>query len=448
MGKTGRTGPKGMRNRTCQRAARLCRSMTDCRVLFAVPLAALVAVIALFASSGAAAPPRSPHLTPVVLFPAFHLTRLRVTVHNQGVDPACPRSGSFEDWYENPHPSTRFSQVCRDELMTLRYNPSSNLPMPRRFSEQPGVTVKVIDYGQTASAPYYRPMYRALERAGYTADRNVRVAGYDARLTPDQGGFLRRAISLIEQTYRGNDDQPVELVGHSNGPLYAQYLLTHTSRAWRHKYIHGFTPIAGNFPGQGSLYSIVFTGLNVEKFSYPTTHANAVSSARMYLTSPATYMSAADPAVFGHREVVLKNSSTGVTYTPADYRRLFADADLPVARQIADYYIGFVKFRSPRDFPDVDVTAEKGSGIPTIVGAVLPNFAVGQLVKPSALLNRSGDINQEDITNNAVRVWKAMRCYRFTLTDNPGVNHFALPVNRKVLRRLIADVRRPRSRCG
>ncbi len=421
--------------------------MSDRRTLFVAPLAALVAAIAVFAASGAAAPRRGPHLTPVVLFPAFHLTRLRVTVHNQRIDRACPRSGSFEDWYENPHPSTTFSQVCRDELMTLRYDPNPKVPMPRRFSDQAGVSVKVIDYGQTASAPYYRPMYQALERVGYTADLNIRVAGYDARLTPDQGGFLRRAISLIEQTYRRNGDRPVELVGHSNGPLYAQYLLTHTSHAWRHKYIHGFTPIAGNFPGQGSLYSIIFTGLNIEKFTYPTTHANAVSSARMYLTSPATYMSAADPAVFAHREVVLRNSSTGVKYTPADYRRLFADARLPIARQIADYYIGFVKFRNPRNFPDVDVTAEKGSGIPTVVGAVLPNFAVGQTVKPSALLQRSGDINQEDITNNAIRVWKAMRCYRFTLTDNPGVNHFALPVNPKVLRRLVADVRHARSRC-
>lgn len=422
--------------------------MSNRRTLLLSPLAALIAAVALIVPSGTAAQATKPRLTPVVLFPAFHLTILRVTVRNQKVDPACPRSGSFEDFFQNPHPGGRFSQVCRDELMTLRYNPNPMLAMPRRFSNQPGVTVSVVDYGKIDSAPYYQPMYRALERVGYTANVNIRVAGYDARLTPDQGGFLPHAISLIEQTYRSNGDQPVELVGHSNGPLYAQYLLTHTSRAWRHKYIHGFTPIAGNFPGQGSPYSLIFTGLNIENFGYPKTQANAVSSARMYLTSPATYMSAADPAVFGHREVVLKNSSTGVRYTPADYRRLFADANLPVARQIADYYIGFVKFRTPRDFPYVDVTAEKGSGIPTVVGAVLPSFKLGQLVRPSALLERSGDINQEDITNNAVRVWKAMPCFRFTLTDNPHVNHFELPINRKVLARLIADLRRPRSRCA
>ena len=137
-------------------------------------LAALAAATAAVASS-AAAPPRG--VTPVVLFPAFHFTKLLVTVHNQTAAPGCPRSGSFQDWFENPHPSKAFSQVCRDELLTLRYNPNPRLPMPRRFSNQRGVTVRIIDYGHTASAPFYGPMYRALEAAGYTVNKNVRVAG-------------------------------------------------------------------------------------------------------------------------------------------------------------------------------------------------------------------------------------------------------------------------------
>ena len=124
----------------------------------------------------------------------------------------------------------------------------------------------------------------------------------------------------------------------------------------------------------------MLTGLNIENFSYPKTRANAISSARMFLSSPASYMSSADPAVFGRSEVVVKDAATGVEYTPADYRRFFTDAHLPDALQIANYYIGFVKFRQPADFPDVDVSAERGSGIPTVVGAVLPNLTVGQIV--------------------------------------------------------------------
>jgi lecithin-cholesterol acyltransferase len=277
---------------------------------------------------------------------------------------------------------------------------------------------------------------------------NIRVAGYDARLTPDMGGFLERTKQLIEDTYRDNGRRHVHLIGHSNGPLYAQYLLTHTSRAWRDKYIHGFTPIAGNFPGQGIIYPIFFTGLNIIDFSFPTTKANAESSARMYLSSPSTYMSAADPRIFGDREIVVRDASTGRTYTPQDISRLFKVARLPQAEEIADYYIGFVKFVDPAHFPYVDVYAEKGSGITTTVGIQLHNLTVGQLLDASPVFfTRNGDVNQEDITNNAILAWKAMPCFHFSLTDNPGVDHFSLPSHPGVLTRLLTNLRRPRSAC-
>jgi lysophospholipase-3 len=292
-------------------------------------------------------------------------------------------------------------------------------------------------------------MYRALEAAGYVRDLNIRVAGYDSRLTPDQGGFLQRTKRLIEATYRANGDTPVHLVGHSNGPIYAEYLLTHTSRAWKARYIHGFTPIAGNLPGQGALYPIFFTGLNIQDFTYPATLANARSSARMYLSAPSSYISAADPRVFGDRETVVQDESTGRSYTPEDYRRLFGDAGLAWAEPIADYYIGFLHMADSSSFPMVDVYAEKGSGIDTVVGLGPDDLTVGQLLDPAApVFTRDGDINQEDITNDAVGAWAAMPCFHFSLTDNPGVDHFSLPGNAGVLSRLIADAARPRSRCS
>jgi hypothetical protein len=99
-------------------------------------------------------------------------------------------------------------------------------------------------------------------------------------------------------------------------------------------------------------------------------------------------------------------------------------------------------------FPNVDVYAEKGSGIDTLVGLGLTDLTVSQLVTgTSELFTRDGDINQEDITNDAVNAWTAMNCWHFCLTDNPGVNHFELPSNPDVLARLIADANAPRSNC-
>src|SRR3954469_19312748 len=111
--------------------------------------AAIAAALIVLPSGTTAA---RPALNPVVVLPAFHFTKLRVTVHDQRTDPACPRSGSFEDWFLNDHPSTAFSQVCRDELMTLRYE--SRGPWDERFSEQRGVKVEILDYGKTGSAPF------------------------------------------------------------------------------------------------------------------------------------------------------------------------------------------------------------------------------------------------------------------------------------------------------
>jgi lecithin-cholesterol acyltransferase len=417
--------------------------LSPARLSLAAIAAAVTFVIA--SSPAVAAPAR----TPIVFFPGYGTTVLRVTVHDQTSVKGCPPSGTYEDGIP-ANVGTTFSQVCRDRLITPRWSPNRRLPWPKRFSLPPGVRVSIPHYGQTTSAPVYTDFYEALEAAGYTAGRNLMVAGYDFRLTPDLGGFLSRTKRLIVQTWRRNHRRPVRLVGHSNGPLYAQYLLTHVSAQFKHKYIQGFTDIAGNLPGQGALWAWVFTGVEVPTvFSLPTTVATARSSARLMALSPATWMSASDPAVFGRREVVIKDGATGRSYTPADTTRLLHDAGLDRIRGMIEHYLGFVRFRDPKDFPDVDVTAEAGSGLATPVGIVLPSLKRGQVVDSATAqyIDLPGDSNQEYITNDAVRVWRKMRCYRFRFNDDPGVTHLGLVTDPAVIKRLLADLKRPRARC-
>jgi lysophospholipase-3 len=160
-------------------------------------------------------------------------------------------------------------------------------------------------------------------------------------------------------------------------------------------------------------------------------------------------MSISDPAVFGRREIVVEDRATGRSYTPADTYRLLHDAKLDAIKPIVRHYLGFVKFADRKHFPNVDVSAEIGSGLPTPVGIGLPNLTTGQVVNQATadLINLPGDGNEEYITNDAIRIWHRMRCHRFRLTDNPRISHIALVIDHGVIHRLLSDLDRPRSHC-
>lgn len=392
-------------------------------------------------------PPQETVLPPVVVFPAFHFTKLEVVAQNQTALPECAPSGTFDEWFSNPDPGMTYDQVCRDKLLTLVVDPDKSKPMAERLKNVAGVTVKIKDFGKTASAPFYEDLYKGLEAAGYVRDESIRVAGYDARLTPDLDGFLERTKGLIEETYAQNKNTPVHLVGHSNGPLYMQYLLNNTPAEWKNKYLHGMTPFAGNWVGQGFVYMVVFTGLNTVDFSFPKDMANAASSAAMYLSHPSTYMSFADPAIFKNQEVVIRVAGGGKEYTPQDAMALFTDAQMPLAAELTAYYTGFVTIDA-MSYPGIDTYAEKGSGIDTVVGVELANLTPGQLLgDPPVFITRMGDINQEDLTNDSIAHWKDMPCHHFELTDNPGVDHFSLPANADVIQRLVTHLNATKSVC-
>jgi len=311
--------------------------------------------------------------------------------------------------------------------------------MPERISNQDGVTVSIKDYGLTESVlpAMYEPMFTFLEEAGYVRNVSIRVAGYDSRLSPDLGGFLERSIALIEETYRDNGNLPVHLVAYSQGNVQAQYLLTHTSQEWKNRFIHGFTAIGGNWPGEGDMYSTLFTGLNVNDFTVPTDPENAASSAAMYQTWPSMYFVAPDP-FFYKKEVVVIGIQGGEQYTAQKYWQLFRDADMPLSRELADYYIGLVKFATPQHFPNVDVYAEIGTGLPTVVGVELKELKGDTWAdNVTDVFLRDGDGVVEDIANESILVWEKMRCHHFELNDNPGVHHYDLPADEGLLTRLL-----------
>jgi lysophospholipase-3 len=402
---------------------------------------AVAAVILVMSSllPAAAAP-----LTPVILFPGWGTTRLEVRVHNQSVAPDCPGSGTFE--YTILAPATAFSQVCQNKLLTLVYHFDRRTPpgtaRAPRVSEQRGVRVSVADYGTTESAPLYESLFAVLEHAGYQRNVNLRVAGYDFRLTPNMGGFMKRTRALIRKTYRDNPQHPGAPRGPRTGRSRA-VPLTHTARRWRNKCIrlHAHRrQLAGQDRGTRC-------SSPVSTCPRSATRPTRVSAEQRSRCEPsATYMSAS-----GLRTSETRRSSSdraGGQGYPAGLPAAVRGRRVDAGAEDRALLLRRGKFRPPF-FPDVDVYAEKGSGLATHVGIQLPDLTVGQVLgNAPVFITRDGDSNQEDITNDAVRVLHAMPCYHFELHDNPGVNHVALALGSPpVWQRLLMHLQQPKSRC-
>ena len=179
-------------------------------------------------------------------------------------------------------------------------------------------SVRILDYGKTESAPFYEPMYEALEAAGYTRDQNVRVAGYDARLTPDMDGFLAaheaadREHVPRERPHAGAPRRPLERPALRAVPAHAHVSgpgRTSTSTASRRS--------PATSPARGSSTRCSSPGSTSQDFSFPATVANAREQ-RPHVPHRALELHErrATRAIFRGPRPSCEDASTGRSYTP------------------------------------------------------------------------------------------------------------------------------------
>lgn len=177
---------------------------------------------------------------PVVFFPGYGLSVMQVTVEGQTAFPSCPGSGNYSLHYQSPSTQNGFDLTCMTQLLTLSYN-----NITRSFSNVPGVTPMLQDFGSAACAPFYEPFFTALRDDGWTDNVDLFGACYDWRMAPNVdaiagSNFVANVTSLVTNAYLNNNNQKVYLIGHSNGPIMIQYLLDVWTQSFKDTYIGPF----------------------------------------------------------------------------------------------------------------------------------------------------------------------------------------------------------------
>lgn len=315
---------------------------------------------------------------------------------------------------------------------------ASQLP-PGTFSSLEGVTAELPDYGSPSCAcPLYQPFFSLLENTvGLEREKSLFVGCYDYRITPNADvtpghQFLTATKELVERAYELNGGQKVILIGHSNGPIMIQYFLLQQTPEWREKYVHIFQGIAGNWAGQGSFVSPVFTGYSFRYYDAPTNPAAAPTLASW----PSSYFAMAQPKVYGDKEKVI--AVKGKYYGPLDYERLFKDAGSPLSWELFRLSNGL---SSPDKHPGVDVYSTYGYNLSTDIGAELKELKIG--TEPIRYWTTDGDGDQEYIDNESDLRWANVTGFSFRALKVPNVQHLLLPYDveiLKVITKLVYDI--------
>ncbi|KAK9072181.1 hypothetical protein SSX86_008613 [Deinandra increscens subsp. villosa] len=152
---------------------------------------------------------------------------------------------------------------CFAERMTIYYDRDVD-----DYRNAPGVETRVTQFGSTQSllcldpslkhiTSYMEALVESIQQLGYKDSQNLFGAPYDFRYGLASEGhpsyvgstFLENLKQLVENASNANGGNPVILVSHSLGGLFALQLLNRNPPSWRKQYVKHFIALSAPWGG-------------------------------------------------------------------------------------------------------------------------------------------------------------------------------------------------------
>nr|GMD99472.1 lecithin-cholesterol acyltransferase-like 1 [Ipomoea batatas] len=346
--------------------------------------------------------------------------------------------GWFRLWFDSSvllSPLTK----CFSERMMLYYD--SDLD---DYYNAPGVETRVPNFGSTQSllyldpnlkhiSAYMAPLVESLEQLGYEDGKNMFGAPYDFRYGlaakghPSQVGskFLDDLKNLIETASDSNGGQPVILVSHSLGGLFALQLLDRNPISWRRKYIKHLVALSAPW---GGAVDEMLTLASGNTLGVPLVREEQRSSeSNMWLLPSPTIFGSTKPLVVTPR----------AEYTAGDISRFLADIEfsdgvsryesrvLPLVERVAAS-------------PGVPVTCIFGSGVETAETLV---YGEGGFDEQPEIVYGDGDGMVNMVSLRALQwQWGNDTEQEVEMIKIPGVSHMSMVKDNGAIDRIVEEI--------
>nr|GMD80774.1 lecithin-cholesterol acyltransferase-like 1 [Ipomoea batatas]GMD96403.1 lecithin-cholesterol acyltransferase-like 1 [Ipomoea batatas] len=351
--------------------------------------------------------------------------------------------GWFRLWFDSSvllSPLTK----CFSERMMLYYD--SDLD---DYYNAPGVETRVPNFGSTQSllyldpnlkhiSAYMAPLVESLEQLGYEDGKNMFGAPYDFRYGlaakghPSQVGskFLDDLKNLIETASDSNGGQPVILVSHSLGGLFALQLLDRNPISWRRKYIKHLVALSAPW---GGAVDEMLTLASGNTLGVPLVDPLQVREEQR--SSESNMWLLPSPAIFGGTKPLVVTPRA--EYTAGDISRFLVDIGFSdgVSRYESRVLPLVERVAAP---PGVPVTCIFGSGVETAETLV---YGEGGFDKQPEIVYGDGDGTVNMVSLTALQwQWGNDTQQEVEVIKIPGVSHMSMVKDNGAIDRIVEEI--------
>jgi len=373
------------------------------------------------------------NVTPVVIIPGTGGNQLEAKLNRQHVlYPHCEKTKDwFRLWLDVWSLARTKNLKCWCDNMKTYYDPKTG-----KTTNTPGVETRVQGWGETSTVEYLDPSWSAwaigadkymeplikeMVSWGHVKGKTVRAAPYDFRYAPhSQPEYFQNLKTLIEETYKLNNNKKVAVFAHSMGGLFGLYFFKQQTQDWKNQYVHSYISSGTPYEGVAMQHRLFVSGYNMA--------ISVVESCllREQQRSQETnvLMLAKFGTAFGNSDVIVQTPEK--SYTAADTEEVMRKS-FPVGVQMMQHY------KSPdykQENPGVPFHCFVSNGVDTAEKFTYKNTinAVNGTCEDPTVTNGDGDgtVNYKSL----IGCEKMSKPGAFKLHQTSGASHVGMLSNK------------------
>ncbi|XP_072383690.1 lysosomal phospholipase A and acyltransferase-like isoform X1 [Diabrotica undecimpunctata] len=302
--------------------------------------------------------------------------------------------------------------IYDNKTRTTRNNDGVDIRVPGWGGSE---TVEWLDPSHASTGKYFVGIGNTLVEMGYVRNVSIKGAPYDFRKAPNENqDFFVNLKTLVEDTYKENNNTPVVLLAHSMGGPMSLTFLNRQTQSWKDKYIRCLISLAAVWGGSVKAVKVFAIGDDLGSYALRESVMR-----QEQITSPSLAWLLPSKLFWKPDEVLVQTDKKN--YTINDLEQFFQGINYPngweMRKDTEPYQVNFKP-------PGVEVYCLYGTGVKTVERLYYKPGT--DLTGYPTLIYGDGDSTVNRRSLEGCIHWRTLQKQKVFVQELPNVDHLQI----------------------